>query len=42
MGAKLVLPEADANLTKCIKNFKLEPKDISDFWQIFQKYVFNA
>jgi len=37
MGAKLVLPEADANLTKCIKNFKLTPKDISDFWQRFQK-----
>ena len=37
MGGKIVLPEADANITKCIKNFRLTPTDISDFWKIFQK-----
>ena len=37
MGGKLVIPEADANITKVIRNFKLTPKDISDFWKLFQK-----
>eukprot|EP01038_Epipyxis_sp_PR26KG_P010336 gene10336-13887_t len=37
MGGKIVLPEPDANITKVIKNFKFTPKDISDFWKIFQK-----
>lgn len=37
MGAKIVIPEADANITKVIRNFHLTPKDISDFWKLFQK-----
>lgn len=37
MGGKIVLPEVDPNINKVIKNFKFTPKDISDFWTIFQK-----
>jgi hypothetical protein len=37
MGGKIVVPEADANIAKCVKSFHLTPKDISDFWKIFQK-----
>jgi Ca2+-binding EF-hand superfamily protein len=37
MGGKIVVPEADANIAKCVKNFHLTPKDISDYWKIFQK-----
>ena len=37
MGGKVVLPEPDANITKCIKNFKLTPKEMSGFWKTFQK-----
>jgi uncharacterized protein (DUF433 family) len=36
MGGKIVVPEADANIQKVVKNFNLTPKDISDFWKIFQ------
>ncbi len=37
MGGKIVVPEADLNISKAIKNFKLSPKDVSDFWKLFQK-----
>ena len=37
MGGKIVLPEVDVNINKVIKNFRFTPKDISDFWKIFQK-----
>ena len=37
MGGKIVLPEVDPNINKVIKNFRFTPKDISDFWKIFQK-----
>lgn len=37
MGNKIVVPEADNNITKVIKNYQLTPKDISEFWKIFQK-----
>ena len=37
MEGKIVVPEADANIAKCVKSFHLTPKDISDFWKIFQK-----
>lgn len=37
MGGQVVLPEPDANITKCIKNFKLTPKDLAGFWKVFQK-----
>jgi hypothetical protein len=37
MGGKLVIPEADANITKVIRAFQFTPQDISDFWKIFQK-----
>lgn len=36
MGGKIVIPEADANITKVIRSFSFTPKDISDFWKIFQ------
>ena len=39
MGGKIVLPEPDDNIQKVIKNFNFTPKDISDFWKIFNKYV---
>jgi len=38
MGGKIVLPEPDGNIQKCIKNYFMTPKEISDFWKIFQKY----
>ena len=37
MGGKIVLPEPDENIQKVIKNFSFTPKDISDFWKIFNK-----
>ena len=37
MGGKIALPEPDANIQKCIKNFQLTPKEISKLWIIFQK-----
>lgn len=32
-----MLPEVDPNINKVIKNFRFSPKDLSDFWKIFQK-----
>lgn len=37
MGGKIVLPEADTNINKVIKNFQFTPQDLSDFYKIFQK-----
>eukprot|EP01031_Cornospumella_fuschlensis_P031398 gene31398-37952_t len=37
MGGKIVVPEPDVNIRKVIKNFHFNPKDISDFWKLFQK-----
>eukprot|EP01039_Chlorochromonas_danica_P010615 gene10615-11763_t len=37
MGGKIVVPEPDANIRKVVKNFFFTPKDISDFWKIFQR-----
>lgn len=37
MGGNIVLPEADENITKCIKNFMLTPKEIAKFYKIFNK-----
>ena len=40
MGGRIVLPEPDNNIQKCIKNFDLTPQEISNFWKIFQKYIY--
>jgi hypothetical protein len=39
MGGKIVVPEADMNINRVVKAFKLTPKDISDFWKLFQRWV---
>lgn len=37
MGGKIVVPETDANINRVVNNFELTPRDISEFWKLFQK-----
>ena len=37
MGGRMVLPEADDKMKKCIRVHMMKPKEVNKFWKLFKK-----